>query len=104
MISLRQTELAAWQEEIFGDTTSERMCLGMQEELGELAHCLLKRKQRIREGTHSDLKEKIADAVADVMIFGIQLLHVEGLDAELVFSEVAEKILKRTRTELEESK
>jgi len=51
MVNLMQRALAAWQERNFGQTGTckPEWCLaGMVEELGELAHLLLKRRQGIR--------------------------------------------------------
>jgi len=97
MISLKQKELNKWQEHNFGgNVPSDKLALGMAEEVGELCHCLLKRAQVIREGYNQDkLKEEIADAFADAVIYGIQLLTNEGLDAEQELAFVIENVLLR---------
>lgn len=96
MIDLKQKELADWQEYNFGISSVEDMVLGMSEELGELAHWILKRKQGIREGANgNDCKAEIADAFADVVVFGIQAMTYEGIDAEDAFSNTVMKVLKR---------
>ncbi len=98
MISLRQQELAKWQHENFdkSDITAEWLALGMAEEVGELCHMLLKRKQGIREGKNGNqLKPEIADAFADTVIFGIQLMEYEGIDAEQALRATIEQVLKR---------
>ena len=94
--SLMQKELSDWQTRNFGGATTEDMALGMAEEVGELCHMILKRKQKIREGADgSNLKDEIADAVADTFVFGVQVLTCEGLDAEVAITQVFEKVLKR---------
>ena len=94
--SLRQKELADWQVKNFGGSTSEKMALGMAEEVGELAHWLLKRSQGIREAVDGgDLKAEIADAFADTLVFGIQLMTIEGIDAEEAFNKTVETVLAR---------
>ena len=98
MIDLCQKELADWQRANFDaqNSTTEWLALGMAEEVGELCHAILKRKQKIREGANgNDLKPEIADAFADVVIFGINLMSAEGLDAEQALRATIEHVLKR---------
>ena len=96
MIDLKQKELADWQHANFGEVSSETLALGMAEEVGELCHALLKRKQRIREGASgNDLRPEIADAFADCVIYGINIMEQEDIDAESVLASVIGKVLKR---------
>ena len=96
MVGLQQEVLAEWNRRNFGEQPSEHFALGMAEEVGELCHFILKRKQKIREGaTGQDLKGEIADAFADTVIFGIALMNNEGLDAEKVLSKTIAKVLAR---------
>jgi len=96
MIDLRQKELARWQERNFGNVTSEKLALGMAEEVGELCHYILKRMQKIREAVDGQgVQEQIADAFADTVIFGINLMSSEDLDAEKVLEKTIEDILRR---------
>lgn len=91
-----QVEAAAWQARNFGEGTCEQMALGMAEEVGELCHAILKRGQKIREGANGDdMKEKIADAFADVVIFGLQLCTIENIDAETAITETWAEASKR---------
>lgn len=100
MIDLKQRELSEWQEKNFGksgNTSKTVWCvIGMSEELGELSHFLLKRKQKIREGASGgDLKKEIGDAFADVIIYGIQAMTCEGIDAEQVIKNTISEVLTR---------
>jgi len=96
MFDLRQKELADWNRRNFGDQPSEVFALGMAEEVGELCHYILKRRQGIREAScGSDLKAEIADAFADTVIYGVGLMDREGLDAEQVLIKTIKKVLKR---------
>ena len=96
MIDLKQKELAEWQERNFRNVTSEKLALGMAEEVGELCHYILKRMQKIREAAgEQEVQEQIADAFADTVIFGIQLMEKEGMDAEKVIEKTIEVVLKR---------
>ena len=76
MIDLRQKELADWANYNFGDkvANSTEDALGMAEEVGELCHWILKRKQGIRGVTDEQAVKEIADSFADTVIFGIQLM------------------------------
>lgn len=106
MVDLKQKELNDWQLKNFGGGAVGDMALGMVEEMGELCHNILKKKQRIREydrRLHSPLeaidaryKEQVADAFGDMVIFGIQLLTREGIDAEKALRDTIELVLKRT--------
>ena len=97
MIDLRQQELFKWQDLNFGtpDDTPLKCALGMAEETGEVCHHVLKGMQGIRGGVNGINKEEIADGVADVLIYGIQLLSFLGLDAEVEISAVIKKVLQR---------
>lgn len=96
MIDLRQGKLDNWQRTNFGKPTSDHLALGMTEELGELCHILLKRSQGIRGfGYDPETSARIGDAVADVIIFGIQLLSTENLNAEEVLKNTIDQVLTR---------
>lgn len=95
-VDLRQRELNEWQDKNFGIANVERLALGMAEEVGELCHFVLKRSQGIREAANgSPVKDKIADAFADAVIFGIQIMSAEGINAEEALKEVTSKVLNR---------
>ena len=60
-------EVKLWVEHNFGSCDKEDSILGVIEELGELTHCILKRKQGIRE-TSANI-ESLMDAVGDTLIY-----------------------------------
>jgi len=97
MIDLRQKELSDWQDRNFGtpEDTALKCALGMAEETGEVCHHVLKGMQGIRGGVNGMNKAEIADGVADVLIYGLQLLSFLELDAEKEISAVIEKVLQR---------
>jgi NTP pyrophosphatase (non-canonical NTP hydrolase) len=97
MIDLKQKELAEWQDRNFGmpEDTALKCALGMSEEVGEVCHHVLKGTQRIRGGKNGINKKEVADGVADVLIYGINLLSFLEINAEKEISEVIEKVLKR---------
>lgn len=77
----------------------EQFVLGMAEEVGEVAHMVLKSIQKIREGKEGlteEVKLQIVDGVYDTLVFGLQLLSELGVEFEPGFSELIYKeILKR---------
>lgn len=72
-----QAEHKAWIARNFPTQTRDEVVLGMVEEMGELAHHLLKRAQGIR-GDGVDHDAEIRDACADLVIFMLGLADHEG--------------------------
>ena len=112
MIDLKQKELKEWQERSFpreelleldkevlvNMILNLQMVLGMAEEVGEVAHRVLKATQRIRSGVNgmdSTFKREVGDGVADTLVFGMQLLSLQGLDAEEEISKTTKLVLGR---------
>lgn len=95
-----QKTLKQWQEDNFAAdcTGPEWMALGASEELGEVAHVIVKAKQKIREhqaGLSEESLAEVADGVADTVIYLIQLCSHLGINfGEALFS-TAENVLKR---------
>lgn len=91
-----QVELFRWQQDNFSGNTSERMVLGMTEELGELAHAFLKHAQKIRG---MEDREKFlnaaGDAFADLMVYGIQLMTYLRMDAGTLLKYTARNVMNR---------
>ena len=98
----RQIELAEWQKKNFTkgetgncDSCPFRLMAGMTEELGELAHAVLKHAQGIRGMTDEKMKKEAGDAFGDVNVYGCQLLSQLGLSAEEEVRKAVEEVLKR---------
>jgi NTP pyrophosphatase (non-canonical NTP hydrolase) len=98
----RQKELSEWQRRNFtkGETGNCDICVfhhlaGMCEELGELAHALLKFHQGIRGMTEEKMKEEVADAFGDVIVYGTQLLSELNIDAQETVEKTVREVLKR---------
>lgn len=62
-----QEEHKIWALKNFGIQENEDYALGMIEEVGELAHAILKRKQGIRNNENHG--ENIKDAIGDIVIY-----------------------------------
>lgn len=97
-LSLRDTQarLAEWQAGNRLAATPELLVLGVMEELGELAHCLLKRAQGIRGYDNPDkFRAESRDAIGDCLIYLTQVAHALGYDLQDVLDETAAQVLKR---------
>lgn len=95
---LQLTELQAerndWVAENFPDDSLIDSLLGAIEELGEIAHHLLKRKQGIR-GSDEYHTEQIRDGVADLVIFGAGIASHEGFDYGVAVQETWNQVKQR---------
>lgn len=78
-IRFMQVDRDRWVEHNFPDTPKDDSFYGMVEELGELAHHMLKRRQGIR-GEGVDHDAEIKDACADLFIFMLGIASHEGFD------------------------
>ncbi len=98
----KQKKLSEWQKKNFTkgetgncDACPFRMLAGMTEELGELAHAILKHAQGIRGMTEEKMKKEAGDAFGDINVYGCQLLTQLGLNAEEEVTKAADEVLKR---------
>ncbi len=91
-----QVRLARWQNRNFGPASDEQLALGVCEEAGELAHAVLKRSQRIRGmGDPAAYREAAGDAIADVVVYAIQLATALRLDFSVLLAETARRVMDR---------
>lgn len=94
-----QAKLAAWQSRNFGVGTLERCTLGAAEEVGELAHAVLKGGQGIRGmEDQKAMRAAAGDAIADATIYLVQVATILRLDFETLVAGVAEIVLERDWT------
>ena len=80
-----QQELIRWEKYNFPNTFNLEQFIGIVEEVGELAHYVLKSSQGIREaidkkGNKVSVKEKMEDAVGDIAIFLINYCSHVNID------------------------
>lgn len=82
-----QKEAHGWREDNFdpATVTTQHQLLGVVEEVGELAHAVLKRDQGIR-GTAKEHRAAIEDAVGDLVLFLMGVCSCENMDFEFVVS------------------
>lgn len=76
-LSKLQMEMLVWQGHNFPDRQEHIPLLGVGEELGKLNHAFIKTAQGIR--TNENHKEKMVDAVADLMIFLADFCNSQGI-------------------------
>lgn len=75
-----------------------KCALGANEEAGEVAHAVLKNiTGHYGFGSNEKLKEKIIDAVVDMLVFGLQLLNEFEVDFEEVFPNVLNDVIHRNK-------
>jgi NTP pyrophosphatase (non-canonical NTP hydrolase) len=72
-----QLYMRQWQAHNFPDSPQWQPLLGVQEEVGELAHAFLKRSQGIRKNEDHDAN--IKDAIGDIVIYLIDFCNREGV-------------------------
>lgn len=91
-----QNRLAAWQGRNFGAQEPFTMALGLQEEVGELSHAVLKHMQKIRGMEDSEKFRAMAgDAAGDIFVYLVNFLTSLRLDAGTLFLETSERVMKR---------
>lgn len=90
-----QVDQKKWAEYNFGVSSDfTESFLGVTEELGELAHALLKQKQGIR-GTYEEHEANGKDALVDMMVFMFQLANRKGWDLGETMAVVWGEVRKR---------
>jgi NTP pyrophosphatase (non-canonical NTP hydrolase) len=95
-----QKQLFDWQQKNFKkrDTGIEWMALGAAEEVGEVAHVVLKARQKIRRhqaGMDEKALDDLADGVADTVVYLMQLCSHAGIDFGKALFSTAEEVMKR---------
>jgi hypothetical protein len=78
-----QIEVGEWSNENFGEQPSSNALMGAGEEMGELIHSILKRKQGIRMDEEDVGVEAERDAIGDIAIYLMDFLYREGFMLDL---------------------
>lgn len=94
MGSTLQSRLHLWRQRNFPSADAEQQLLGVVEEVGELAHAVLKRKQGIR-GTTVKHDADIEDAVGDILIFLAGFCSYEGINMQYIYEFTANQVMQR---------
>jgi NTP pyrophosphatase (non-canonical NTP hydrolase) len=89
-----QNEIGEWSVRNFGETGADEKIFGMVEEIGELCHSFLKRKQGIR-GTAEEHTENIKDALGDFCVYAMDYCSKEGISFEECIQTTWDKVIQR---------
>jgi NTP pyrophosphatase (non-canonical NTP hydrolase) len=89
-----QAEIFSWQTKNFGDQPAHRSFLGVVEEVGELAHAILKHEQAIR-GTPEEHVAAKKDAIGDAMIFLLNYCSAHGYSLARIVRETWGEVSQR---------
>jgi len=89
-----QQKIVNWQKENFPTCQDWELALGVCEEAGELADCVLKihRKLRLNEYT----EQRLQDAIGDIIVYLFGLCHSKGWKLSDVIETTGEDVLKRS--------
>src|SRR5882757_7645845 len=89
-----QYDVLQWQARNFPDCAEWELALGVCEEAGELAQCVLKLHRRMRKEEFDEAKLK--DAVGDIVVFLIGVCGARGWRLSEVVSSTADEVLRRS--------
>jgi NTP pyrophosphatase (non-canonical NTP hydrolase) len=89
-----QREVNIWARRNFPKAEPVDPLIGLVEELGELAHAHLKRKQGIRSGPER-YKIAAADAIGDIIIYLADYCATNSFDLQACVEETWERVQKR---------
>jgi len=89
-----QLEQELWQEMNFPNSMEHQCFYGIVEEIGELAHALLKIDQGIR-GTKQEHMAEAKDAVGDIVIYLAGLCNKRGINLQSAVETAWREVEKR---------
>lgn len=89
-----QTEHAEWSIRNFGEHEWFVPMTGVTEEVGELAHALLKQFQGIR-GTHAEHELNAQDAIGDIIIYIMDLCNVKGWNLSKIIQDTWTNVVRK---------
>jgi NTP pyrophosphatase (non-canonical NTP hydrolase) len=92
-----QKEVHIWSRRNFGVHKPDDPFLGIVEEVGELAHAILKARQGIRKGALSpeEARKQIKDAVGDLFIYTADYCASSNIDLDETVKEVWDEVKQR---------
>jgi NTP pyrophosphatase (non-canonical NTP hydrolase) len=99
-LSEYQQEVQIWARRNFGDMgefAAILKFLGVVEEVGELAHSMLKASQGIR-GSATEHEAKAKDAVGDALIYLLDFCATKGWDCGAILEETWNQVKQRDWT------
>lgn len=92
-----QQKLEAWRQGCFGNDgdVANNQLLGVVEEVGELTHHFLKKRQGIR--LDEDHDGEIEDAIGDITIYLMNFCSQLGIDYGETVQRIADEVMLRTK-------
>ena len=90
-----QAEHRTWLHHNFPMQVPHQALLGLQEELGELAHAHLKYEQGIRGLTREEYEEQASDAIGDIMIYLMSYCSTNGFELAVCLNTAWEEVRAR---------
>lgn len=78
-----------WQSNNFGEQPAINSLLGMQKEIGELSHAVLKYSEGIRIQSKEEAEDKIRDAIGDTVVYLISYSAKTGIDLKIVWTQLS---------------
>jgi NTP pyrophosphatase (non-canonical NTP hydrolase) len=93
-LRIAQSHVGNWSKLNFPDNTPLDPFIGIVEEVGELAHALLKQKQKIRQ-TDTNFQGQVEDALGDILIYMLDFAERNGIDLEYCLAHTWNEVSKR---------
>lgn len=93
-LSAMQDEVGKWADHNFAPGPLDPY-MGIVEEVGELSHALLKRKQGIRGMGEEEAQEAVEDALADMIIFALDFSYRNNIDLDDAVARTWAKVRQR---------
>lgn len=95
-----QAQVGEWRKAAYPDTaTLELQTIGVAEEVGELAHAVLKFKQGIRGYDLDKTQIEAADAIGDIIIYAMGVADCLGINVEDALFKTAQHVINRNITQ-----
>lgn len=88
-----QEEVREWAQRNFPNEVEHHLVMGMTEELGELAHAVLKREMCIR--TNEDHDAAVRDAVGDLCVFLMEFCNLNNIVLDECVRSVWDQVRRR---------
>lgn len=92
-LSELQAKVKEWQGANFGEVQVWELVLGACEEVGELAHCVLKRHRSMDR--QEDLEARMRDAIGDIVVFLMGVCEEEKWDIGEIIKETVGTVVER---------
>lgn len=94
-LNAMQLQHREWRRRNFPDAEPWEALLGLQEEVGELAHAHLKAKWGIRGMTGPAVAAAKLDAIGDIFIYLMSYADTNGLDLQHCIQITWDRVMKR---------